>query len=139
VQVKDANPRFRCRLFSYSSEVEQLDPVTYSEQMMDAKISLCPRGNFPETFRLFESARAGCVIISEPLPPTWYFREHPALVVSDWCEMPRIVASLLQSPDRLAQLHRLTLLWWQQVVGEAAVGAYIAERILSLLDEGHGG
>lgn len=110
-----------------------VDARAYSEALMDTRISLCPRGNFPETCRFFESARAGCAIIAEPLPPVWYFHGSPALTVSHWREMPGMVAELLRSPAELARLQARALAWWSEVAGEAALGRYMAARIDELM------
>ena len=123
------HPGIVCDSVAVGSGATSLNPQIYSERLMNTKISLCPRGNFPETFRLFESARAGCVIVSEPLPPVWYFEDFPAQIVSDWSEAPDMVVDLLRSPELLQSLHERTLAWWDKVAGEAALARFIAKQL----------
>lgn len=62
----------------------------YHQLLQQTRISLCPRGNFGETFRLYESAQLGCTIICDPLPKCWYFRDHPFIEVHDWHSYQRL-------------------------------------------------
>lgn len=124
-------PQYSCDWLGSPSE--RADSLAYSEALANAKISLCPRGNFPETYRFCESARAGCAIISEPLPPTWYFRDHPALIVRHWRELPALAERLLGTPSLLEAYQRKSQAWWNDVVGETALGNYLAERLFPLL------
>lgn len=112
---------------------DRADPIAYSEALANAKISLCPRGNFPETFRFCESARAGCAIISEPLPSTWYFRDHPALIIRHWRELPAMAERLLSTPSLLEAHHQKSRAWWNDVAGETALGHYVVECLSPLL------
>jgi hypothetical protein len=125
------DPQYACHWLGEASD--RADPIAYSEALANAKISLCPRGNFPETFRFCESARAGCAIISEPLPPTWYFRDHPALIVRHWRELPAMAERLLSTPSLLEAHHRKSRAWWNDVAGEKALGNYVAECLSPLL------
>jgi hypothetical protein len=49
----------------------------YSEFLSRCEISLCPTGHSPETYRLYESAAAGCALIGTALPKTEYYFECP--------------------------------------------------------------
>jgi hypothetical protein len=133
-QVQTLRPAAKCEFIAIGPGTPPLGPEAYSERLMNAKISLCPRGNFPETFRFFESARAGCAIVSEPLPDTWYYAGHPARIVSDWREAPRVIAQLLDSPAELEAMHARSLAWWAELASEQALGRYMAEAIAKLRD-----
>jgi hypothetical protein len=112
-------------------------PRSYSEMMMDTRISPVPRGTRLETSRLYEALRYGCVVITEPLPDRWYTRDLPALVVHDWAELPALVADLVRQPDRLRDLHNASLAWWNDVCSEEAVGRYMAEQLNGLAPRSH--
>jgi hypothetical protein len=113
-------------------EVGRLDETQYSHRLMNARICLTPRGNFPETFRFFEAARYGCVIICEPIADEWYNRDHPGLVFPGWRGAAERIAELLRSPDELLELHRKSLDWWQTRGCEQALGQFLAQTILAL-------
>lgn len=102
---------------------------TYSRALARAKIVLAPRGGGAETYRFFEAMRAGCVVVCEPLPPTWFYRGSPALTVRRWREMPAVVERLLGDPEELHRRHLASLEWWRTRCSEEALGAYMARAI----------
>lgn len=107
------------------------EPARYIEALENCKISICPRGANPETYRFFESCATGCVVLSEPLPDAWFYHESPAIVIRDWKRLPAILDSLLGDSDRLQTLSRRTRAFWEKQLSEKAV----ANRIISFLQE----
>lgn len=105
---------------------------TYSEIMMDTRICPVPRGSRLETSRLYEALRYGCVVISEPLPDRWFLAGMPTITVHDWADLPQIVTSLVEQPERLESLHQASLNWWNEKCAEAPVGEFIAEKLNGL-------
>jgi len=108
---------------------EGLGPEAYTQSLADAKIALAPRGNFAETYRLFEAAKLGCVIVSEPLPSRWYYRGCPAVSIPEWSALPGVLSSLLNDPARLTQLSLRARQWWYSTVSEAAIAKFIAQNL----------
>lgn len=53
----------------------------YSDFLSRCKVSFCPSGHSPETYRLFESSIAGCAVLGNPLPDTEYYIECPAVTI----------------------------------------------------------
>jgi hypothetical protein len=104
-------------------------PEEYASVMEQTKICLCPRGNFAETFRLMEAARAGCVVLTDVLPKEWYLRDHPFIEIDHWSSMPSLVASLLDDPERMSTLSARGPVWWEAHASPQAVASYMAERI----------
>ena len=116
-----------------------LSPEEYTQKLANTKIALAPRGNFDaETSRLFEAAKLGCVPVSEPLPPRWYFRDCPALIVQRWSELPDLLRGLLKNPARIQELSRRARAWWDSTISEAAVARFIAKKVSSLGSLGQG-
>lgn len=103
--------------------------LTYAERLANAKVSLCPRGSQPETFRFFESFRAGCIVICEKQPPGWFYEGHPGIEVRTWAELPKVLESLFSAGSDLAQPHRDSLDYWENMTSEPAVASYIAKEI----------
>jgi hypothetical protein len=106
-----------------------MDAQEYSTMLMNSRIALCPRGNFDETFRLFESARAGCAIVSEPLPPRWYYREAPITQIARWKDLAQTLRRLIADPASLAAAAAQTRQWWLDTCSEAAIARYVLERL----------
>jgi hypothetical protein len=104
-------------------------PADYSRNLMNAKIVLCPRGNFDETFRFFEAARSGCVIITESLPKRWYYEDAPVIQIRAWSELSAKLRELFADSARMSDLSRHTRNWWENKASEWAVARYIASKL----------
>jgi hypothetical protein len=97
-------------------------------------VCLAPRGLTPQTFRLYEGARAGCAIVCERLPHLWFYDGAPFVFVDDWRDLVEILPPQLDDPLRLEDLHKKTMEWWESKFSPAAVGAFmvrsLAERFI---------
>lgn len=103
---------------------------TFSRMLNDSKIAICPSGfTSHETCRHFEAMRAGCVVISQPLPEHYFYRGAPMIILDSWKDLKKTVESLLSDPDRLHELHEKTLDWWKNVCSERATALYIRDRV----------
>ena len=103
---------------------------TFSQMLYDSKIAICPSGFYsPETCRHFEAMRAGCIVISEPLPDHYCYTGSPMIFLDSWKDLRKTVESLLSDPDRLHELHEKTLDWWENVCSEKATALYIRDRV----------
>ncbi|PSR19831.1 exostosin family protein [filamentous cyanobacterium CCP3] len=133
-QFKDKNPQFQVHLalvdgfagFNYTPE------NTYSQNLMNAKICLAPRGTTLETYRLFEAMRYGCVIIAESLPSRWFYNGAPIIQIGSWQNLGPVLTKLLNNPMLLQSIHQQTLDWWETKCCGRVVGKYIADEINAL-------
>ncbi|SHN02819.1 hypothetical protein SAMN04488057_105306 [Cyclobacterium lianum] len=108
-------------------------PEKYGEVLSDSKIVLCPKGYFmTECFRHFEAMRAGCVIISEPLPATPFYKESPIIQIENWDVGKVVIQSLLKDEDTMERIHEQTRKWWLEKCSEKATANYIIERLENL-------
>lgn len=81
-----------------------LTPATYAHCLANSRIALIPRGNVDaESWRLLEAAKLGCVMVTEPLPPQWYFQDCPAVSSRKWSLLPGVLRDLLHDPSTLAK------------------------------------
>lgn len=101
----------------------------YSQRLMDARVCLAPRGGSVETFRFFEALRYGCVVVSERLPPTWFYAGAPVVTLEDWRCLPDLLGELCADLAGLERRHVAALAWWRDRCSEEAVAAYMAERL----------
>lgn len=113
----------------FANPASMLAPDAYSARLMRARIVLCPRGNIDETYRLMESARSGCVAITERLPARWYYEHTPAIQVDRWETLPEVLRGLLADPGALAARAEAMRAWWADDLSERAVASYIAREI----------
>jgi hypothetical protein len=111
--------------WGFAAKGSTLSPDEYMKEMAKSKICLAPRGTSFETFRHYEAASVGCVVVSDRLPRTWFYREAPLVLVKDWRKVDQILDRLLQDPARLKKLHEETLRWWTTRLSPAALAEYV--------------
>jgi hypothetical protein len=105
----------------------------YSECLSETKIALCPRGFVSaETYRLTEAMRAGCVVVTQPLPKMPIYEGSPIVEVPNWKVGLVEVQKLLQDQTRLKQLQTETVNWWHNMMCEEAVAARMARELSQL-------
>ena len=109
-----------------------LDAKTYVAILEDSKVVLCPRGwESTETFRHYEGLRAGCAMVSEPLPDVEFYRGLPASFVDDWRDAPAFVEDLL---GRIREGHLTSeaqRAFYEKSLSPDATARYIVRAILS--------
>lgn len=110
-----------------------LNALEYSKVIYDSQIVFCPGGFLKnETYRHFESMRAGCVIISEKLPDTYLYKDSPIIQVNSWREGVEVAKFLLNDPAKLKQYHEATLNWWNTVCNEASTAQHVFNKLILL-------
>jgi len=111
--------------------LQGLDCATYGKMLQESKIALCPAGwKSAETYRHFEAMRAGCIVVSGPLPNTRLYRDSPIVCLDNWDRLGSTITELLKDEVRMLELQRRTLKWWQEVCSEKAVAEYIRTRLV---------
>lgn len=106
-----------------------LPPDAYRRALRNTKICLCPRGNFAETFRHAEAARAGCIVMTDRLPREWYLRDHPFVVIDDWTRVVPRARALLADAEATARLAQASQQWYDAACSPHAVARFMASRI----------
>lgn len=133
---KQKYPQFQVKI-GQNSEFNVIDGETagdnYSENMMNTKICIAPRGTTYESYRHFEAMRYGCIIVSEPLPSRWYYAGAPVVEVTNWHNLEEVLQRLLENKPLMQELHERMLHHWQTKCSEAAAGQYIAETLNGVL------
>jgi hypothetical protein len=110
----------------------------YAEIISETRIALCPKGfKSTECYRLLETMRLGCVIVSDELPPSRWYKDSPIIVERDWLNIGKVIDKLRKDPATLLKLHSQTLEWWNDVCSDEAVAAYLADQIRRLLKNDH--
>lgn len=103
----------------------------YADELGRTKILLAPRGGSVETFRFCEGMLAGCVVVTEPLPPFDFYAGSPAVVVDDWRALPGTLAALLADSEALERRGIASRRWWDERLSPQAVGGSMARRLNS--------
>jgi hypothetical protein len=102
---------------------------TYSEKMMNTRICLAPRGTLPDTFRHFEGMRAGCMIVSNPVPVEPYLYGAPMLLINHWSEIRGILNKYGRNYDFIEEMGNKANTWWKTRLTPEIIGRYIAEEL----------
>lgn len=126
-----STPHFTLGLLERSEDrlEENVTGNSYSQEMMDTKICVAPRGASLETFRFFEGMRYGCVVITEALPSRWFYDGAPAIRIDNWNRLNTVIENLLSDEARLRKKHRQALRWWEEKCSEEALGRFMAEKL----------
>jgi hypothetical protein len=102
-------------------------PQEYSRALMDSRVCLAPRGTSPETFRVFEGLRAGCVVVAERLPRHWFYDGASLLQLDRWSALEEI--GLFSDLAQMRRRHEEAQTWFRDRCSEAAVGKFLADRL----------
>ena len=128
--VQRTQGRYHGKIYTTGDFFESIkNQDEYEAALADTKISLVPRGTHYETFRFFESCKAGCVIICEPLPDVWFYDHHPGIVIRDWSQLPALIEELLGDEAQLSAQSREALNYWNEVVSERAIALKLAKFV----------
>lgn len=73
--------------------------------------------------------RSACIVISDPLFNSWYFKESPIIQLGEWSKLKSLVKRLLASPDELGSIQSAFLDWWREKCSPDAVAGYIASKL----------
>ncbi len=97
----------------------------YSTVLESAIFCPCPAGNSPETIRLYDVLETGCIPISlkhDFLLSPFALGGVPFPLLDSWADLPKFLAeqaSIRQTqPERLLDLQRTCITWWQQQQGD---------------------
>lgn len=107
-----------------------LPRADYFALLARARIALVPAGfKQTHTFRHFEAARAGCVLVGAPLPDFRFPVLQPTVIDT----LPDFLEDLLANPHRLYQAHQAVVAAWNRSGRAVAVGQQLAEQLRDAL------
>lgn len=99
---------------------------SYSVKMANSRICLAPRGTRPESYRLYEGLRAGCLVITNRLPDRPFLSGAPVIQVDNWKELPALFRRYARDLDALEHYRQASLDWWQSHCSEGVIGRQVA-------------
>jgi hypothetical protein len=99
--------------------------------LKNTKIILCPRGWVnTETFRLYESMKWGCVVISEELPERSYYKDIPIIKVSDWKEGVKIANEMVSNTKLLEEMSNRNIQYYNDNLSPKAAANLIIDKLM---------
>ncbi len=75
---------------------------------------------------------AGCVIISEQLPTTYFYLNSLIIQVTNWKEGIRIARELINDVVELERRSKMTLNWYEEKCSEKVVAQYMVKCMESI-------
>lgn len=107
-----------------------LDPTSYASHLARSKVALIPRGHSAMTYRLFEAMRAGCLLLCEELPPAWYLRDCPRIMLpADWHNLLPLLKTIWQDPALMEEMHGKTLANYANHCTPEAIAGYMLREL----------
>jgi hypothetical protein len=98
----------------------------YSGLLSNTKISLCPPGyERNESFRIFESAMCGNIIVCEKPCPYWYYEYFPYIEIDEWDDLSVIDRILSIPEDELQEMSNQTRNWYDNFIRPEVIANYI--------------
>jgi hypothetical protein len=102
----------------------------YSDIMSNTKIALVPCGSASlDTFRFYEAARCGCVIISCPQNRYEFMKGSPHIESPTWNQLKEGLELLLSRTDRFEAISELTKEFWETNLSPCGAANYIFSKI----------
>ncbi len=110
-----------------------MDPKEYSEILVNSKIALVPEGYLSDiSFRFFEAAKMGCVIISKELNDHWFFQEFPGIETKNWINLYKHIHTLISDEKALKKLQDKMMSYYEKYCSEEATAEFIIQKLADL-------
>ena len=107
-------------------------PKEYAVLTSQAKIVLNPRGfHSTECFRMYEAMAAGCIVISEKLPPLRIYKDIPIIQVNDWCSLYNKVRDILSDTEKMQCMSDMAYQYYCKNLSSEGIAHYIIETMTS--------
>ena len=105
------------------------DYQSYSERMMNSRICVAPRGSSAETYRCYEGLRAGCLVLTNPVPNEPFLRGAPIIIVDSWRQLPSLLRRYARDVETLERYRTAALTWWDKHCSELVIARQLADRL----------
>ena len=132
-QINKISGKYNSLINTTSSFGKGFSLKEYYELMSDSKIAIVPQGVvIPESFRFFEAAKSGCVIISSyPINDdrfnNWYYQNSGAIFIKNWSEMTEdLIDNILDNLDKHQELNKS---YFESKISTKALSDYIKKII----------
>ena len=128
-KVAERHPSVKITNRCFTGFGQGLSRTEYSEELMDTKICLVPRGSSLETYRLFEAMRSGCIVVADRQPQKWVYDNLPVVFLDDWSDLENTLMPLVNDSKRMQELHEKSLTWWSKIASPQAAAKHIFKEM----------
>lgn len=101
----------------------------YSRIMSNTKVALVPWGSASlDTFRFYEAARCGCVVLCAPQNTYEFLEGSPHIEINSWDKIDRYLDEILSDPVEAAAIGQSTYDFWKNNLSAEASAQYIISK-----------
>jgi hypothetical protein len=98
--------------------------------MSNTKIALVPCGSASlDTFRYYEAAKCGCVIVCEKQNNYEFMRGAPHIKIDNWDKIGVVINSLLSGPSHLNKTSNYIHNFWHKRLSPSAAADFILKKV----------
>ena len=107
----------------------------YASVMSNTRIALVPNGSASyESFRFFEAAMAGCVIVSQQMPVIPMYNVAPTITVdNNWSNLPEVIDMILQNPEEMEYYSEAGKAWYKYFCSPEGLAYYMRKRLKCII------
>ena len=104
----------------------------YANVMSNTKIALVPNGSASlESFRFFEAAMAGCVIVSQQMPVVPMYNVAPTITVdNNWTNLPDVIDMILDNREEMEYYSHASKAWYEYFCSPEGLADYMKKRLV---------
>lgn len=123
------------RLKFYHGFNKGIERTEFLNLLESTKIAICPPGFASlETFRHFEAASRGCVVITLKMPNLPIYEGSPFIQISSWKELDATILRLLRDDESIKMLRLATLNWYAENCTPQKVAARMYSNLFRSFD-----
>lgn len=131
MEANDFSSLYTSSIIKFTKSFEAgFSPDHYAEVLSQSKIVLSPKGFYnTECFRFYEALRQGCIVITEELPITDYYKKDFFIEVKSWKNINTIINSLLNDKQKMNYLSNSSRKYYMESLSPKGVALYIKDKI----------
>ena len=106
-----------------------LNKNDYSKVMSNSKVSLCPPGAISrESFRVFESIKAGCMLVLRSLPKLWFY-EKSIFFPTAWQHLENALDFVFSlGNEKLQEMQDASTSYYEKELAPEAIARYMLKE-----------
>ena len=121
-----------CKILWYEGWNNGSSIEEYADVMSNTKIALVPNGSASfESFRFFEAAMAGCVIVSQQMPIVPMYNVAPTITVdNNWSNLPDVIDMILDNKEEMEYYSHASKAWYDYFCSPEGLAYYMKKRLV---------
>ena len=128
--LRQLNTQRKGLIHLYEGWNKGLGGEEYSRIMSNTKVALVPWGSASlDTFRFYEAAKCGCIILSAPQNTYEFMRGSPHIEIKTWDIMGEKLEAILSNLSQASKTASQTHEFWENSLSPEAAAKYIIKKV----------